>query len=85
MPAATPEAGAVRYRHGPSLRRQLLQPLAWVWALGLAVAVAGALWLARTATNRAFDRGLQDEVSALASRGLPECATSLAAVGHESA
>ncbi|MDT7835316.1 sensor histidine kinase [Aquabacterium sp. OR-4] len=55
-------------RHGPSLRRQLLQPLVWVWGLGLAVAVVGALWLARTATNRAFDRGLQDEVSALASR-----------------
>lgn len=60
-------AGAPR-RHGPSLRRQLLTPLAWVWGLGLAVAVVGALWLARTATNRAFDRGLQDEVSALASR-----------------
>lgn len=54
--------------HGPSLRRQLLQPLAWVWALGLAVAVAGALMLARSAADRAFDRGLQDEVSALASR-----------------
>ncbi|MEK8050685.1 sensor histidine kinase [Ideonella sp. DXS22W] len=68
MPAAPPEADAPPRRHGPSLRRQLLQPLAWVWALGLAVAVAGALWLARTATDRAFDRGLQDEVSALASR-----------------
>lgn len=55
-------------RHGPSLRRQLLVPLFWVWALGMAVAVAGALLLARAAANAAFDRGLQDEASALAAR-----------------
>ncbi|HSW04527.1 sensor histidine kinase [Aquabacterium sp.] len=54
--------------HGPSLRRQLLQPLFWVWALGMAIAVAGALLLARAAANAAFDRGLQDEASALASK-----------------
>jgi two-component system, OmpR family, sensor histidine kinase TctE len=55
-------------RHGPSLRRQLLQPLFWVWALGMAVAVAGALLLARAAANAAFDRGLQDEATALAAK-----------------
>lgn len=54
--------------HGPSLRRQLLVPLFWVWALGTAAAVAGALLLARTAVNAAFDRGLQDEASALATK-----------------
>lgn len=62
-PAAEPPA-----RHGPSLRRQLLQPLFWVWALGMAIAVAGALLLARAAANAAFDRGLQDEASALAAK-----------------
>lgn len=56
--------------HGPSLRRQLLQPLVWVWAMGMAVAVAGALLLARSAANAAFDRGLQDEATALAARVL---------------
>lgn len=55
-------------RHGPSLRRQLLQPLFWVWLLGMAVAVAGALMLARAAANAAFDRGLQDEATALAAK-----------------
>lgn len=54
--------------HGPSLRRQLLQPLFWVWLLGMAVAVAGALILARAAANAAFDRGLQDEATALAAK-----------------
>lgn len=54
--------------HGPSLRRQLLVPLFWAWLLGTAVALAGALWLARAAANAAFDRGLQDEASALASK-----------------
>ncbi|MCK6420553.1 MAG: sensor histidine kinase [Aquabacterium sp.] len=60
--------GMVDRPHGPSLRRQLLQPLFWVWALGMAVAVAGALLLARSAANAAFDRGLQDEATALAAR-----------------
>ncbi|MBI5257073.1 MAG: sensor histidine kinase [Burkholderiales bacterium] len=55
-------------RHGPSLRRQLLQPLFWVWALGMVIAVVGALLLARAAANAAFDRGLQDETSALAAK-----------------
>jgi two-component system sensor histidine kinase TctE len=54
--------------HGPSLRRQLLQPLFWVWLLGMAIAVAGALFLARAAANAAFDRGLQDEATALAAK-----------------
>ncbi|WP_395703991.1 sensor histidine kinase [Aquabacterium sp.] len=54
--------------HGPSLRRQLLQPLFWVWASGMVIAVAGALLLARAAANAAFDRGLQDEASALATK-----------------
>lgn len=61
-------ARAPRPAHGPSLRRQLLQPLLWVWALGMAIAVGGALLLARTAANAAFDRGLQDEASALAAK-----------------
>ncbi|WP_088281165.1 sensor histidine kinase [Ideonella sp. A 288] len=55
-------------RHGPSLRRQLLQPLFWVWALGMVVAVVGAVLLARASANAAFDRGLQDEASALAAK-----------------
>ncbi|MBP6903125.1 MAG: sensor histidine kinase [Burkholderiaceae bacterium] len=55
-------------RHGPSLRRQLLQPLVWVWALGMAVAMGGAVLLAHSSANRAFDRGLQDEATALAAR-----------------
>ena len=60
--------GVDALQHGPSLRRQLLQPLFWVWALGMVVAVAGALLLARAAANAAFDRGLQDEASALATK-----------------
>lgn len=54
--------------HGPSLRRQLLVPLFWAWVVGTGVALAGALLLARAAANAAFDRGLQDEASALASK-----------------
>jgi two-component system sensor histidine kinase TctE len=60
--------GAALPHHGPSLRRQLLQPLFWVWLLGMAIAVAGALILARAAANAAFDRGLQDEATALAAK-----------------
>lgn len=52
----------------PSLRRQLLGPLAWIWGLGLLSAAAGAVWLATASANAAFDRGLQDETAALAAR-----------------
>ena len=54
--------------HGASVRSQLLWPLLWVWVLGLAAAVLGAYWLARTSANAAFDRGLQDEATALAAK-----------------
>jgi two-component system sensor histidine kinase TctE len=53
---------------GPSVRSQLLRPLFWSWLFGLVAAVAGAYFLARTSANLAFDRGLQDEASALAAR-----------------
>jgi len=53
---------------GPSVRRQLLWPLAWIWLLGLVAALSGAYLLARHSANAAFDRGLQDEVSALAAK-----------------
>jgi len=52
----------------PSLARRLLVPLAWSWAVGLLAAVLGAYLLAREAANNAFDRGLQDEASALAAK-----------------
>jgi len=55
-------------RHGPSLRRQLLRPLVWIWLLGMLVATAGAYLLARSSANMAFDRGLQDAASALAAK-----------------
>lgn len=51
-----------------SLRRQLLLPLAGLWLLGLAAAVAVASWLATASANAAFDRGLQDETVALAAK-----------------
>jgi two-component system sensor histidine kinase TctE len=54
--------------HGPSVRRALLRPLLWSWGIGLLAAVIGAYWLARASANEAFDRGLQDEVSALAAK-----------------
>lgn len=53
---------------GPSVRSQLLRPLFWSWLFGLVAAVSGAYFLARTSANLAFDRGLQDEASALAAR-----------------
>ncbi|MEO3691446.1 sensor histidine kinase [Roseateles paludis] len=51
-----------------SLRSQLLAPLRWIWLLGLTAAAAGAYWLATASANIAFDRGLQDEASALAAK-----------------
>lgn len=55
-------------RVASSLRRRLMLPLLWGWMLGLAVAVLGAYWLARSSANAAFDRSLQDEASALAAK-----------------
>jgi two-component system sensor histidine kinase TctE len=54
--------------HGPSIRRQLLRPLVWVWLLGTVAAVGGAYVLARNSAHAAFDRSLQDQCSALASK-----------------
>jgi two-component system sensor histidine kinase TctE len=51
-----------------SLAQRLLKPLAWVWLVGLVAATVGAYLLARGAANTAFDRGLQDEASALAAK-----------------
>jgi two-component system sensor histidine kinase TctE len=51
-----------------SLARRLLQPLAWLWLVGIVAATLGAYILARNAANTAFDRGLQDEASALAAK-----------------
>lgn len=65
MNSPTAEAGR---RRGPSVRRALLRPLLWSWGIGLLAAVVGAYWLARTSANQAFDRGLQDEASALAAK-----------------
>lgn len=55
-------------RHGTSLRRRLFVPLFWSWAVGLLAVLAGAHWLARNSADRAFDRSLQDEASALAAK-----------------
>jgi two-component system sensor histidine kinase TctE len=52
----------------PSLTRRLLVPLAWTWLIGLASAAVGAFYLAHDAAQRAFDRSLRDEASALAAR-----------------
>jgi two-component system sensor histidine kinase TctE len=43
-------------------------PLAWIWLVGLASAAAGAIVIARDAAQRAFDRSLRDEASAIAAR-----------------
>lgn len=63
-----PDAVATPARHGPSLRSRLLWPLLWGWAVGVVGAGLGALVLARSAANTAFDRGLQDEASALVAK-----------------
>lgn len=54
--------------HPPSLARRLLLPLAWIWLIGMATAVVGGFVIARDAAQRAFDRSLRDEASALAAR-----------------
>jgi two-component system sensor histidine kinase TctE len=53
---------------GQSVRRQLLRPLMWIWLAGMAAAVGGAYFLARSSANTAFDRALQDQASALAAK-----------------
>ncbi|HLL09877.1 MAG TPA: sensor histidine kinase N-terminal domain-containing protein, partial [Rubrivivax sp.] len=55
-------------KHGASLARRLLLPLAWIWLIGIGAASGGAYWLARNSANTAFDRSLQDEASALAAK-----------------
>lgn len=55
-------------RASVSVRASLLKPLLWIWLVGLLVAVAGAYVLARGSANAAFDRGLQDEATALAAK-----------------
>lgn len=52
----------------PSLRRQLLGPLMWVWLFGMVLAAGGAYGVARYAGNAAFDRALQDEAGAIATQ-----------------
>ncbi|MEW6705490.1 MAG: sensor histidine kinase [Pseudomonadota bacterium] len=54
--------------HGPSIRRQLLRPLVWIWLFGTLAAISGAYLLAHASANAAFDRGLQDECTALAAK-----------------
>lgn len=51
-----------------SLARRLLLPLAWIWLIGIVLATAGAFYLAREAANSAFDKSLQDEAAALATK-----------------
>ena len=51
-----------------SLARRLLLPLAWIWLFGIVAATAGAYYLAREAANTAFDKSLQDEAAALATK-----------------
>lgn len=51
-----------------SLAHRLLLPLAWIWLIGIALASLGAYGIAREAGERAFDRSLQDEASALAAK-----------------
>lgn len=58
----------MRASQAPSLARRLLVPLAWIWLVGLGVAVTGAVYIARDAAQRAFDRSLRDEASAIAAR-----------------
>jgi len=58
----------VRASQVPTLARRLLVPLAWIWLVGLGVAVTGAAYIARDAAQQAFDRSLRDEASAIAAR-----------------
>lgn len=51
-----------------TLARRLLQPLAWIWLVGMVAAGLGAYWLANRAANGAFDKALQDEAAALAAK-----------------
>lgn len=57
-----------RSAHGGSVRSRLLRPLLWTWLIGLLLSTLGASWLARRSANEAFDRGLQDQVAALAAK-----------------
>lgn len=54
--------------HGPSVRGRLLRPLLWTWLVGLLLMTLGANWLARGSARAAFDRGLQDQATALAAK-----------------
>ncbi|MFN8892881.1 MAG: sensor histidine kinase N-terminal domain-containing protein, partial [Betaproteobacteria bacterium] len=58
----------MRPSQAPTLARRLLVPLAWMWLVGLGVAVTGAAYVARDAAQQAFDRSLRDEASAIAAR-----------------
>ncbi len=55
-------------RRAASLRRQLLAPLGWIWLLGMLLAALGAYVLASRSANAAFDRSLQDQARALATK-----------------
>lgn len=63
-----PATAARPPRRPRSLRRQLLAPLVWTWGLGTLAAGVAAYWIASASADAAFDRGLQDETSALAAK-----------------
>ena len=63
--APSPSAAALRVR---SLRRMLLAPLFWAWAVGLALSVVLAWHLARYAAGTAFDQQLRDQTGAIATQ-----------------
>jgi two-component system, OmpR family, sensor histidine kinase TctE len=52
----------------PSLRRQLLGPLMWVWVAVALIAAGGAYQLAQFAGDTAYDQTLQDEAGAIATQ-----------------
>lgn len=52
----------------PSLRRQLLGPLMWVWVAVALIAAWGAYRLAQFAGDTAYDQTLQDETGAIATQ-----------------